>query len=290
MMKKEYLYGVTASVLLFSAYLIILTALQGFSHAIEEFISLWYLMGPIVVGFGVQVSLFYHIKKLSAAVGGGVAACGGVSTSAMIACCAHHVSDVLPIIGLSAATLFLTKYQVSFLTLGLFSNLIGIITLLNIIQKHRPERTGLFRYNMRKIRNITSILSVLIVAITFVGTAYTGAAVETETFNLPTLINDVNGVAIEVTPLEFDPAGPFKFDLAINTHQGSLDFDMTEISILEDDNGNSYSPIRWEGSPPGGHHRYGVLVFPAMEETTNMRLTINDVYGVPERTFDWDLE
>jgi hypothetical protein len=69
-----------------------------------------------------------------------------------------------------------------------------------------------------------------------------------------------------------------------------LDFDVSKISVLEDDKGNEYAPISWEGSAPGGHHRSGTLTFPELNgETTYIKLIIKDVYGVPERVFIWEL-
>ena len=47
---------------------------------------------------------------------------GGTSVTAMVACCLHHVTDVLPILGLSAAATFLTRYQRPFMLIGLGMN------------------------------------------------------------------------------------------------------------------------------------------------------------------------
>lgn len=44
----------------------------------------------------------------------------------MVACCAHHLVDLIPILGLSAATLFLSEYQEQFLIFGIVANLIGM--------------------------------------------------------------------------------------------------------------------------------------------------------------------
>ena len=81
---------------------------------------------------------------------------------------------------------------------------------------------------------------------------------------------------------------PIKFDVSISTHQVSLDFDLTEISYLEDDKGIIYHPLSWEGSPPGGHHRSGTLSFPKLSEKTKfIKLFIKAVNNVPERVFRW---
>ncbi len=48
----------------------------------------------------------------------------------MLACCAHHLSDVLPIIGVSGAAVFLNQYKTPFLALGVVMNVLGIAYLL----------------------------------------------------------------------------------------------------------------------------------------------------------------
>jgi len=48
----------------------------------------------------------------------------------MAACCAHHLVDLLPILGLSAAALFLSEYQEQLLIFGILANVIGIAMML----------------------------------------------------------------------------------------------------------------------------------------------------------------
>ncbi|MFZ3080423.1 MAG: hypothetical protein WA109_12145, partial [Bellilinea sp.] len=62
---------------------------------------------------------------------------GATSTVAMVACCAHHAADVLPILGLTAAATFLAEYRTAFMVAGLASNLIGIIVILVTILRAR---------------------------------------------------------------------------------------------------------------------------------------------------------
>ena len=60
---------------------------------------------------------------------------GGTSVTAMVACCLHHVTDVLPVLGLSAAATFLARYQRPFMLVGLGLNLIGIIVMLIVLYR-----------------------------------------------------------------------------------------------------------------------------------------------------------
>jgi hypothetical protein len=64
---------------------------------------------------------------------------GGTSVTAMVACCLHHVADVLPILGLSAAATFLTRYQRPFMLAGLGMNIVGIIVMLIVLYRERKK-------------------------------------------------------------------------------------------------------------------------------------------------------
>ena len=84
----------------------------------------------LAAGFGVQIGLYKYVrivlKKKKDSLLGGVSASGGVSTLSMLACCAHHIADVLPFLGLSAAAVFLAQFYIPFILLGIFTNLAGI--------------------------------------------------------------------------------------------------------------------------------------------------------------------
>lgn len=302
---RSIIVGVSGSIGLLIIYFGILIWANSFSHALEQFSEMWYWISILVIGFGIQLGLYFHIrsnirKKIPGATAE-VATAGGISTGSMIACCAHHITDVLPIIGLSVAAVFLVKYQLPFILLGIFSNLVGITMMLNIIQKyelHQGENIfkAIFNNNMKTVRNVTVILSIIIVSFSFFLVSFkttnpTALADSNVTeFDLPAKINDENFVSVEIKPIDFSFNEPVKFDVSIDTHQGSLDFDLTKISLLEDDNGNIYEPLSWEGSPPGAHHRSGTLSFPRLSvETKFIKLVIKNVYDVPERVFKWEL-
>src|SRR3990167_6283609 len=118
---KHVVYGVAASALLLFLYFSIVGLLQGMNYAVTRFIELWYFMVPLVIGFGIQIGLFSCIHSAAKAGGKAAAASGGMSTGSMIACCAHHVTDVAPLLGATALGLFLVQYQSAFLVIGLVS-------------------------------------------------------------------------------------------------------------------------------------------------------------------------
>ena len=138
---SPFLWGLLAGAALLAVYFVILTLSNSLGHAVEELRQIGGWIFLLVVGFGTQVGLFVFMKraaerKKTAGGTAAVAASGGVSTTAMVACCMHHVTDVLPILGASAAAIFLIRYQEAFLAVGVISNLIGINIMLNLIQKY----------------------------------------------------------------------------------------------------------------------------------------------------------
>lgn len=106
-----------------------------------------------------------------------------------------------------------------------------------------------------------------------------------------TKIDDQANVTVTVTPtlLSGEPK-EWKFDIVMDTHSVELDQNMTEVATLTDDSGKEYSPVRWEGAPPGGHHREGVLVFSPITPTPkSVELKITGIADTI-RTFNWQLK
>ena len=119
-------------------YLGIITLAQGWSHAIQQLADDRWFVGVIAAGFGTQIGLYTYLRGLHAhAAPGGVAASTGTSATAMLACCAHHLADVLPIVGLSGAAVFLNAYKTPLLWLGIVMNLAGVVYLLWKVRQQR---------------------------------------------------------------------------------------------------------------------------------------------------------
>lgn len=150
-MKKRILLpfgtGLVGMLLLMGIYLGIVSLAESPAHALDLFWQDKALVIPIMLGFGTQVGLYTLLKKglhmpMRAPSGGATtAAGGGMSTFAMVACCAHHVADVLPLVGLTAAATFLANWKIPFMIVGLLTNLIGIIVMLRIIYQERQRAT-----------------------------------------------------------------------------------------------------------------------------------------------------
>jgi hypothetical protein len=101
--------------------------------------------------------------------------------------------------------------------------------------------------------------------------------------------NTGGGVTAKAT--FFNPQGTedLRFDITLDTHSIDLDaYDLKASSVLRDDTGNTYQPIRVENKG-SGHHRQVVLVFsrPA-GDVKKLELVVKDIAGVKERVFRFD--
>ncbi len=149
---KHAIYGVSASIAMAAVYFGIVSYFNSFSHAVSQYVSLWPFMTLLIAGFGAQAGLFSYIREKSIESSGGVAvASGTVSTGSMVACCAHHISDVLPFLGLSFAAAFVDRYQSFFLLLGIISNIVGFLSMLRLMhrRKIRFDKKSIFKRIMK---------------------------------------------------------------------------------------------------------------------------------------------
>ena len=132
--------GLVAAAALLGLYLGIISLAQGVEHALAQFVTDAPFVGLIAAGFGTQIALYVELRSVdrlhraSAAV---TAAGTGTSTAAMLACCAHHLVDLLPLLGLSAAAVFLNAYKTPLMLVGIGMNLIGIVVIARQLRRAR---------------------------------------------------------------------------------------------------------------------------------------------------------
>jgi len=134
--------------LLIGLYLgIVRVGSASWTHTVELLLTDWYFVGAVAAGFGSQVGLFSHLRRLLRQNGGirsaTVMASGGTATSttSMVACCLHHLAEVLPVIGLSGAAVFFTTYKVPVILFGLATNALGIGMMVRAIRHHHQTGT-----------------------------------------------------------------------------------------------------------------------------------------------------
>lgn len=138
--------GLAGAGLLALLYFGIVSWAESPQHAVDLFWEDRWIVIPIILGFGVQAALYTVLKKRlfvpvthTGPSGVLTGAGGGMSTVAMVACCAHHVTDVLPILGLTAAAAFLAEYRLAFMLMGLGTTLVGITLMLAILFRERRK-------------------------------------------------------------------------------------------------------------------------------------------------------
>jgi len=145
----------------------------------------------------------------------------------------------------------------------------------------------------RKLLRTLGILFVgaSIIATSFASAPGTQAAGSTQTAALPAQTNSEGRVSVTVTPLDVSPtAESWRFDVQLNTHVTPLDQDLMQIAVLIDSAGNELKPTAWQGDPPGGHHRHGVLIFaPIQPAPLSLTLKLGSIGSVGERSFTWTL-
>ena len=104
-------------------------------------------------------------------------------------------------------------------------------------------------------------------------------------------VSSEHGVTVRVTPRDLAPAAKaWDFDMVLETHSQDLTDDLkAEASLVAD--GAKQPPRAWQGPPPGGHHRTGVLSFAPVTprpETIELRL-LRPGESSP-RSFRWTLK
>lgn len=144
---KPLLAGLVGALMLLLMYLGIITAAESFTHALQQMRTDAVWVGLVSLGLGTQVALYVRVRQLVSAAGAAQAKAltgtgTGTSTAGMIACCAHHLTDIAPLLGLTGATAFLSEYRLAFIVTGLAMNAVGIgfsVRTLRQVVRHRQE-------------------------------------------------------------------------------------------------------------------------------------------------------
>lgn len=138
--------GLAAGLALVALYLLLVSWAQGWAHARDLLWTDRYYVTAIATGFALQAGLFVHLRRLlnmraRASAGAGTAVGTSASTGAMLACCAHHVVDALPLLGLSGLAVFLVDFRLPLMLGGIGVNLAGVLFMLRLVwRQSRPRK------------------------------------------------------------------------------------------------------------------------------------------------------
>jgi hypothetical protein len=104
--------------------------------------------------------------------------------------------------------------------------------------------------------------------------------------------SSAGGVTVSVKAKDLAPgAAVWEFEVALNTHSQDLSDDLVKNSALIDAKGGRHTPLAWEGAPPGGHHRSGVLRFKGLAKLPDaVELQIRRPGEAEPRSFRWKLK
>jgi uncharacterized membrane protein YiaA len=127
---RPWVWGFFGSIFLAGVlYFIQAAGMQSWQGPVYFFSGKWYFIAPLIAGFGFQLGLFRAILMKGHASVGPVAASGGVSSSSMIACCAHNFVPLIPLVGLGGLAAFLSRYQDYIFIVSIFVAIGGMIYL-----------------------------------------------------------------------------------------------------------------------------------------------------------------
>jgi hypothetical protein len=155
---RAYLLGVLASFAIVGIYLGMNTLTSDWYFARVQFIDYRWWIISLAIGLGIQVTLYTsfraHLRgQKKTAANSSMAASGGVSVVAMMACCSHYLATVIPLLGVSflsaTAVASLAQYQPYFFLAGIVSCLLGIGLMVRMMRKHGMFRTGVPKVLMR---------------------------------------------------------------------------------------------------------------------------------------------
>ena len=145
-------WGVIASAGLAGFYAAVVGLASGsVDHLLDQIRRDWYLLAVIVAGFGTQVALVIELRHRHRLSHSALAAGGsgtGASAVGMVACCAHHLADLLPVLGATGAAAFLLDWRVPFMVAGIAINALGIAATARRLRRagthaaHSPATAG----------------------------------------------------------------------------------------------------------------------------------------------------
>jgi Cu+-exporting ATPase len=121
--------GVMAAGVMLGIYFGVLTLASGWSFTLSQFEQFWPYILALAAGFGVQIGLFVHLRRIHAHhhnARHAVAVSGTASTAAMLACCTHYLANLIPMLGMAGAITLVSQLQTELFWVGLAFNAAGL--------------------------------------------------------------------------------------------------------------------------------------------------------------------
>ncbi|MFZ3058134.1 MAG: hypothetical protein WA102_00220 [Candidatus Methanoperedens sp.] len=142
-LKNPYAFGASIGILVILFNISIASLAEGsLEKGYQVFLTNGIFVYLIPLAVGIQMGLFrYHRNITTGNIAGsekmGMAG-SATSSLTMVACCLHHVSDLLPTVGfILAASSFLIRYKDAIIIIGLLANMAGSAYIARAILKDR---------------------------------------------------------------------------------------------------------------------------------------------------------
>ena len=136
--RRSVVIGALAAAGLAAAFVGVVAGTAGWQHLNTQVASDWWLLFPLLAGFGTQVTLMVELRhrhRLMQAAAVSVGAGAGVSGVGMVACCAHHLADLAPLAGATGVATFLTDAQRPLMLGGLALNVLAVAYAVRLIYR-----------------------------------------------------------------------------------------------------------------------------------------------------------
>lgn len=143
LLKNPFIFGAGIGILVILFNIIVASLAEGsIEKGYQVFLTNGIFVYLIPLAVGIQMGLFRYHRNITTGNIGGTEKMGmaGSATSSltMVACCLHHVSDLLPAVGFILATSsFLNRYKDTIIIIGLMANVIGSAYIARAILKDK---------------------------------------------------------------------------------------------------------------------------------------------------------
>lgn len=126
--RRSILIAIVAAAGLLAFYLSVLTLVSGWDYTRSQIVKDAPFLALIVPLFGAQVGQYATLRSLARAraASASTTASGGVSGTAMVACCAHFLPTLLPYTGVAAFATVVTAWRTPMLAIAVLSNSAGL--------------------------------------------------------------------------------------------------------------------------------------------------------------------
>lgn len=116
--------GAVAAIGLLAFYLLLVTLAESRAFAARQFRADWPYLVFLMPSFGLVIGTILQARQRAARHAGVMAGSTGMSAGAVVACCAHFLPTLLPLVGISALASILAAWKAPLLLLAIATNLV----------------------------------------------------------------------------------------------------------------------------------------------------------------------